>query len=150
MKAHSLLMNLSHKNKNLKRWKRKISGPSGQFLKPTKISETKEPGQGGGWWSLVLYLVMWWAMYLFKVAIFEVGASLKWMPGKSKLKSGTCTKIRDNPAVRASTTGLCKSLKWLLWGWICPLVHFLFAKRRTYLWNLLSRRMKDTWKNAWI
>lgn len=47
-KAYSLLVTLNHKSRDLKHWKRKISDTTGRFLKPTKISETKQLGQGGG------------------------------------------------------------------------------------------------------
>lgn len=85
------MMCLKHKSSNLKHGKgKRTSGPNGQLSKSAKTSKTK-PGWGEG--ELALYLVMWLGMCLFKIykiAIFEVDASLKWMPEKSKFKSGTC------------------------------------------------------------
>ena len=52
------------------------SGSNGQLLKSTKISETKELGDGG----VGLYLIVGLALCLFEIAIFEADASLKWMP----------------------------------------------------------------------
>ena len=40
--------------------------------------------------GLALHLVLLLAMCVFKIAIFELSASVKWMPQQSKLKSGTC------------------------------------------------------------
>lgn len=39
--------------------------------------------------DLVIYLVLWMAMFLFQIAILEVDASLKWVSWQSKLKSDT-------------------------------------------------------------
>jgi len=48
---------------------------------------------------------MWLAFRLFEIAIFEVDASLKWLPWQSKLQSGTYIKIRKNtPIVKVYTT----------------------------------------------
>lgn len=50
-------------------------------------------GRGG----LALYLVVWLAMCLLKIAIFEVYASLKWNPWQPKLKSGACITKKRKP-----------------------------------------------------
>lgn len=43
------------------------------------------------------------ALGLFKMAIFGVGSSLKWMPQHSELKSGACIR-NSKAAVSAYTT----------------------------------------------
>lgn len=53
--------------------KKKNSSPNGQLSRSTKISKTKE--HGGGGIGLALYLVMWLAVCLFQIALFEVDAS---------------------------------------------------------------------------
>lgn len=92
LQAHSLLENLKHKSKNLKIQKRKkqvtlMAGYLNQsrFLKQRRLIAR----QGGG---LVLYLVLWPAVYSLQTAFREVETSLKWRPRQSELKSDTCTK----------------------------------------------------------
>lgn len=66
--------------------KEKASDPKGHLSKPAKISKIKEPLVGGG--EVVLHLVLWLVIvfiqnshlfFFFKIAIFEVDASLKRM-----------------------------------------------------------------------
>lgn len=45
--------------------------------------------------GLALYLAKWLALCEVQIAIFKVGASLKLMPGQSKLKLGICITIRN-------------------------------------------------------
>lgn len=52
---------------------------------PNKHRSLKQRSLGEGD-NLALYLVLWLAMCLFKIAIFEVDACLKWMLWQSKLK----------------------------------------------------------------
>lgn len=59
-------------------------------LKSTKISETKEPAWGLEGGAPGVYLVTWLPTCLFEIAVFEVGAPLKWTPRQSTLKSGIC------------------------------------------------------------
>ena len=85
---------------NLKCRVRKTSRPSDQ------LSKIKEPELGvWGRDSLALYLVMWLEMCVFKIAFFEVDASLKWMPQQSMLKSGTSiTKRKKKQLFRVYAT----------------------------------------------
>ena len=64
-RAHFLLVNLKHKSGNLERGKRKNKWSKWSVIK------IKQAGGGG----LALYLVMWPAMCLFEIALFEVDAS---------------------------------------------------------------------------
>ena len=47
---------------------------------------------------------LWLRLCLFAMAIFEVDASLKWMPWQSKLKSGTCLTKNEDPTVKVYLT----------------------------------------------
>ena len=53
--AHLLLVNLKHQSKNLMSGKRnkKPWSPNGQLQKPTKVSKTKEPGEGAMAWPFL-------------------------------------------------------------------------------------------------
>lgn len=50
----------------------KIRGPYGQLWKSTKISEWRILGYAG---HMALYLVVWLAMFVLNIVIFEVDAS---------------------------------------------------------------------------
>lgn len=48
--------------------------------------------------GLALHLVLWVALCLSQRAILEMGASLKWMPWQSNLKSGTYITKKRKPS----------------------------------------------------
>lgn len=60
---------------------------------------------GGG--GLALYLVVWLAMCLLKIAIFEVYASLKWNLGNQNLSQALVLQKRENLTA-------CQSLHYML------------------------------------
>lgn len=68
----------------------KTSGPNDQSPKSTKISKTKESQGGEVVWLLIELWIMWLVFVSEKWPSLKwTGASLKWMSGLSKLKSGT-------------------------------------------------------------
>ena len=85
--AHSLLVNLKYQSGNLQQGRKKASGWNGQLLKSTKIFKQRSLSGGR---PPAFYLVIWLAMCILEIAIFELDASLKWMPlwsGVSAIKA---------------------------------------------------------------
>ena len=81
--AHSLLVNIKIKRRNLKlRKKKRNSSSNDQLLKSTKISKTKETR-----WGKMAWLFSPVTGSVFRNKHTEGDASLEWMPQQSKLKS---------------------------------------------------------------
>lgn len=81
--AHSLLVNIKIKSRNLKlRKKKRNSSSNDQLLKSTKISKTEETQ-----WGKMAWLFSPVTGSVFRKKHIEGDASLKWMPQQSKLKS---------------------------------------------------------------
>lgn len=81
--AHSLLVNIKIKGRNLKlRKKKRNSSSNDQLLKSTKISKTEETQ-----WGKMAWLFSPVTGSVFRKKHIEGDASLKWMPQQSKLKS---------------------------------------------------------------
>lgn len=95
MRAHFLLVNLNLRRGFKVQEEKKKKWPSGQI----SGNQSRSLKQQGLALNLVLYLVM----HLFKIAIFEEDASLKWMPRQSQLKSATCITEKEKTLLSGLT-----------------------------------------------
>lgn len=99
----TLLVNLKHKRRNLKDRKRQVAQMASYGKQPRSLKH--ESLSAGG--NLALYAVLWLAMCLSELAVFEVDgikAEVRYLHYKN----------RENPAVRDHTTTLCPVLLFIV------------------------------------
>lgn len=82
-RAPYLLVNLKYKSRNLK------CGEEKKIV--VQIAR-----YGNQLRFLVRYLVFWFIVCLFKITVFQLGTTLKWIAQQPKLKSGTYFRKKKN------------------------------------------------------